>query len=183
MPLLTLLGRWLDRGATGLFGVAGAGGGSQTSAFLDAYRQNLAGRVDELGRIVAGFEARADRAGLPLDAYVTAFTGNGSAVIRWEGEAMAATIERYRALADTLSAIDRSTPLTEPFVALGGLDPRTAADAWAAFTPALPLDVAGMGYTLAGAIVLMALFQLLILPVRAGAAAARSPTGKPSPKP
>lgn len=183
MPLLTLLGRWLDRGMTGLSGAAGAGGGSQASAFLDAYRQNLAGRVDELGQIVGGFEARATQAELPLDAYVAEFTGNESPVIRWEGEAMAATIERYRSLEAALAAIDRSTPLTEPFVALGGLDARAAADAWANFVPAVPLDATGLGYTLAGALLLMAVFQLLVLPVRAGAAAARSPTGKPSPDP
>lgn len=176
MPILALIGRWLDRGFTSACGVVGAGAGSQTSALVDAYRQNLAGRVDELARIVEGFQSRADQAGLTLTAYVAEFTGNESDIIRWEGNAMADTIARHRAMEGQLSTLAEATPLTEPLVALRGLDTAIAADVIAAFTPALPLDATALTYTVVGAVVLIALFQMLALPVRAGAAAGRSPS-------
>lgn len=153
------------------FGLAG----SQLANFMDAYEQNLAGRLAEAERDVAGIIARAVQADLSLPDYLEAFRNAENPIFVREGAALQAKIERAAFLSDDLNAITRTGIALKPVVFAGRLDRDIAGEVWRRFTPALPIDGAGLVYTGTGLLlgVLAAEILAALLSSLAGAAGRR----------
>lgn len=141
-------------------GITGALGLSQFPEFSQQYAQRLGGAVDELSRVVAGFDADAASVGLDRSAALADLAAGG-AMARARAETMQATITRHARLTADLAALDGAGPFTRAYLVPRMTDPVIAERAWQAYRPALPasfegVTFAGLGY-LTGMLVMAAL--------------------------
>lgn len=152
---------------------------SQLAGFMNAYEQNLAGRVAEAERDVASITDRAREAELALYEYIEIFRTNDDSRIVGEGVAMRQKINRAALLGDAQRALERAGIARKPFVFAGAFDAEIAADAWARYEPTLPVDKASLVYVAAGA-------GLMILLIEIGRAASyglrHRPAGRTGPE-
>ncbi len=143
--MLGFLGRQIDRFASAVLAVVGAAGGSQAPAFIDQYLQRLGGRIDEAYRQQGLIET--DATFLSVDATTRA-------VLFANQQARIADLEQARA------ALTDSGGLTQPIAFARHLDPDTARATLNDFTPAVPLDLAGIAYAGAGLLLALIVFGL-----------------------
>ena len=161
MGLLRYLLRRLDALAQALVMVAAGLGLSQLSAFMQQYMQNLAGRLAEARADLAGLLARAAEAGLPVEAYIDTFLTATNPLFVREGEALRAKIAHVQDLTATYDALQAAGLWDRPVVFATRLDPAIAADVWAHFQPAVPIDTASLIYAGLGLVAAMFLYELL----------------------
>lgn len=160
-------------------GIAGAAGLSQFPEFSQQYVQRLGGAVDELGRIVAEFDADAAGLGLSRDVALEQLA-QGGAIGAARAETMASTIARHERLADDLQALSTAVPFNRANAAGRLTDREIAARACQNFRPALPLTFEGAVFggvgLLAGMAAVGAVISLLrgVLRRRRGARSAPS---------
>jgi hypothetical protein len=132
----------LLRAVTLAGGLAGAAGFSQFPEFSQQYVQRLGGAVDELHRVVAGFDA--DAAALELTrAQALGALAQGGAMGEKRVEAMRGIMARHARLAGDLAALERAGPFTRAYYAAHLSDREIAARAWAAYKPAVPMTFEG----------------------------------------
>ncbi|MEM6305220.1 MAG: DUF2937 family protein [Pseudomonadota bacterium] len=149
-------------------GVVGAGVSAQFPGFSQQYVQRLGGAVDALGVVAADFDASAAAAGLDREQALAQL--QGSAFLDSRRADMTRTIARHARLSADLAALEGQGPFTRAYEAARFTDPQIARAAWAAFEPALPLNMAGglfalMGF-LAGGTLVRTLIGLLRMPFR-----------------
>jgi hypothetical protein len=113
--------------------------GSQGPEFAQQYRQRLGGAVDELNRIVAKFDAEAQRDNLTPAEGLSRLHQNADPLARQRGEAMAETIDRANRLAGQLQAMASAGPLMRLFVMAKDFDPQIAESTLNTYEPAAPL--------------------------------------------
>ncbi|MGR3503281.1 DUF2937 family protein [Pseudaestuariivita sp.] len=151
-------------------GLTGAVGLSQFPEFSQQYAQRLAGAVDELGRMVAEFDADAADVGLSRSEALVELA-QGGAIGAERAETMATTITRHANLEADLAALKGAGPFTRATQAARFTDPGIAQRAWEDYKPAVPVTFegavfAGLGFA-AGLMVIAALLWCLRLPGRA----------------
>ncbi len=132
-----------------LGGVSGAVALSQFPEFSQQYLQRLAGKVDALTFVAAGFDATAGTNGLTREAALQAMTG--SPVLEDQQADMRATLKLQGRLADNLAALRGAGPLERLTMPRRFGDGETLRATWADFKPALPATTegavsAGLGY-------------------------------------
>ncbi len=153
-------------------GLASAVAFSQFPEYSQQYSQRLGGAVDELGRVVADFDASAAAVGLSRETALAQMTG--TAFLDRRRADMARTFDRHARLSADLAALRGAGPFMRAYHAARLTDPEIAARAWDAYRPALPLTFAGGLFALvglaAGAGVMAALLALLRWPLRRRAA-------------
>jgi hypothetical protein len=132
-----------------LGGVSGAVALSQFPEFSQQYLQRLAGKVDALTTVAAGFDATATSNGLTREAALAALSG--SKLLEEQQADMRAILTMQTRLADNLAALRNASPLARLAMPqrFGDVDTLTAT--WADFRPALPATAegaitAGLGY-------------------------------------
>lgn len=143
---------------------------SQFPEYAQQYEQRLGGAVDELRAIVDDFDADATRFGLTRQQALERYAISPDDFLIARGTGMAATLARYDRLNAMLTDLQRATPL-ERVTHLGDyLDTDVGARALAAYKPAVPVTMEGIGWGLAGWIIgyLVAypLLGFLTLPLR-----------------
>ncbi|MEZ5714956.1 MAG: DUF2937 family protein [Paracoccaceae bacterium] len=126
-------------------GLAGAAGLSQFPEFSQQYVQRLGGAVDELHRFVAEFDADATGLGLSREAALDDLA-QGGAMGAKRAETMTRTLARHDRLSADLAELQAAGPFTRLYRAGRLSDPEIAAQAWAAFRPALPLTAEGASF-------------------------------------
>jgi hypothetical protein len=124
--------------------------GSQGPEFAQQYRQRLGGAVAELNRIVAEFDAEAQRENLKPAEGLNRLEENADPLARQRGEAMAETIDRATELKEQLQAMTTAGPLTRLYVMAKDFDPEIAQSTLDNYEPATPLTfealtAAGLG--------------------------------------
>lgn len=122
-------------------GLAAGMATSQFPEFSQQYAQRLGGAVDELGQVVADFDASAQSVGLSRAAALRQMTG--SDFLDRRRADMAATFERHAALSEALTRLEGQGPFMRAYYVPQMRDTGIAKAAWAAFQPALPLNFAG----------------------------------------
>lgn len=153
----------LDR----LLCIAGAISFSQLPEFIQQYLQRLGGHLDEARRQLDQFRGAAKQAGMPLEQFATATSGNADPGLSHLGAVMQESISRVDSLAAADAAVRRATLLGKPFVFIEHLDPTIARATWNVFQPAVPTTMEGLVYAASGAMVLFSLYHLLVrYPVR-----------------
>lgn len=137
-----------------LFGLTGAAGLSQFPEFSQQYRQRLGGAVDELTRIVQGFDADARATGLTRAEALEDLAKGGDFGQR-HSASMRITIDRYDRLRGDLAALEGAGPFTRLTQMSRLTDPELARATLDNYSPALPLSfegatLAGTGFLLGG---------------------------------
>lgn len=145
---------WLLGKVDGLVGtlVAGAGGlgAAQLPAFVHQYVQRLGGRIDE-----ATYQLETIRSG-------TLYSSVSEAT---RDEMMRATTARVAELETARDAIVQAGPLMRPLRLFEYFDPDTVRSTLADFQPALPVELSGLVYGLAGLIIGLLLYDVVKLPL------------------
>lgn len=150
-------------------GLSGAAGLSQFPEFSQQYAQRLGGAVDELSRVVAGFDEDAAQVGLTRQEALEDLA-SGGAMARARAETMAETIDRHADLSADLVALQGAGPFTRAYLAANMTDRQIARRAWENYKPAVPVTFegavfAGVGF-LTGLLMLGACISLLRMPFR-----------------
>jgi Protein of unknown function (DUF2937) len=118
--------------------------GSQGPEFAQQYRQRLGGALEELNRVIAEFDAEAQRQNLTPAEGLSRLEGNADPLARQRGEDMAEAIDRAKRLSEQLRAIDSGGPLTRLYVVARDFDPEIAGSALDNYEPAAPLSLGAL---------------------------------------
>lgn len=149
-------------------GLAGATVTSQFPEFSQQYMQRLGGAVDALRVVVLDFDASAAAVGLTRSAALDQLQGSDFLARRHAD--MSRTIQRYETLKDVQAALTGADPVTRALHLQKFTDPQIARATWAAYQPAVPLNVHGLGFAvlglLAGGLAIGGLMRVLRWPFR-----------------
>jgi hypothetical protein len=118
--------------------------GSQGPEFAQQYRQRLGGAFEELNRMIAEFDAEAQRQNLTPAEGLSRLKGNADPLARQRGEDMAEAIDRAKRLSEQLQAIASGNPLTRLYVVARDFDPEIAKSALDNYEPAAPLTLGAL---------------------------------------
>ena len=139
---------------------------SQMPEYAQQYRQRLGGALDELGRIIANFDAQATEAGVDRNAAITRLKANGDTLVQRQGEAMQDTIIRRDRLAEQDAAFARAGSFTRLGILARDFDPGIARGAWSRFEPAVPVTSEGFVSAGVGLLAGYGIWHLLAWPFR-----------------
>lgn len=131
---------------------AGLGGGaaaSQFPEFSQQYLQRLGGAVDELSRVVQGFDADAADLGLSRSQALVELAQSG-AIGAARAETMAETLTRLARLQADQAALEGLDTVQRVFNLRHFSDPELLQAVWGSYAPAVPLTASGAGFTFAG---------------------------------
>jgi hypothetical protein len=150
-------------------GMTGAAGVSQFPEYSQQYTQRLAGAVDELQRIVDGFDQDADALGLSREAALVSLAQGGDVGVA-RAERVAQTIARHQRLSGDLGALRQAGPFMRAYQAGRFSDGDIARAAWRDFRPAVPVSFEGFVFSavgfVCGLIMMWAIWATLRLPFR-----------------
>ena len=124
---------------------------SQAPEFSQQYRQRLGGALAELSAVRADFLRDAERSGLSPSRALVFMSRSPIAFIRDRGASMERTLARHDRLARQSRELDAAVPALRPLAVLSATDGKILRDTWASFVPAVPVDPAGLIWTLLGA--------------------------------
>ena len=140
--------------------------GSQGPEFAQQYRQRLGGAVAELDRIVADFDAEAERQNMTQAEGVSRLEQNADSLARERGEAMAETIDRDSQLKQQLEEMTAAGPLKRLYVMAQRFDPEIAQSTLDNYEPAAPLTFEALTAAGLGAVSGWAATHLVAWPLR-----------------
>ena len=121
---------------------------SQMPSFTQQYHQRLAGRLDLALQREAEITTDALSMNLPVATYIQRFLDSPDHVL--EGRRMEASLTLARQLSQQEEALRQALPVTAPLRLVAQYDSALAVDVFHLYRPALPLDLAGLVYTLFG---------------------------------
>jgi hypothetical protein len=127
---------------------------SQAPEFAQQYRQRLGGAVDELARVVDGFDRDAATAGLDRQKALGVMNSANQELVRLRGASMQEAIERYDRLSRQLRDFEASGSLGKIASVVETPDTPLVQSTFASFVPAVPTTPAGL-VTAAGAFFLI----------------------------
>ncbi len=145
-----------------LFAVVGA----QWPEFAQQYRQRLGGALDELNRMIAEFDAEAQRQSLTREQGLSRLERNDDPLARERAEAMTEEVDRAERLSRQKQAFAEAGPVTRLVALIENFDPATMAQAWRDFEPALPVTTEAFVIGAAGLVVGWSLTHLVAWPIR-----------------
>lgn len=125
-----------------LGGLTGAAGLSQFPEFAQQYTQRLAGKVEELTRFVAEFDADAAAVGVSREQALIDLA-QGGAIGAERAQTMVTTIERQARLSQALDDLRDATPYQRAMQANAFTDAELARGTLSDFKPAVPLTLEG----------------------------------------
>ncbi len=121
---------------------------SQIPSFTQQYHQRLAGRLDLALQREAEITADARSMNLPVAAYIQRFLDSPDHAL--EGHRMEASLILARRLSQQEEALRQAWPIAAPLRLVAQYDSALAGDVFRLYRPGLPLDLAGLVYTLFG---------------------------------
>jgi hypothetical protein len=142
--------------------VLGAIGLSQAPEFFQQYLQRLGGHLDEARRHLAGYETVARQSGLSLQELIDTTRAQAAEPVARLGALIEEAAARVDALSAAETALRGASVWDRPFVFMSHLDPSIAARTWEVFKPAVPVTPEGFVYALAGMVLALALYHLVI---------------------
>jgi hypothetical protein len=119
---------------------------SQAPEFAQQYRQRIGGAVDELKTVVSDFDNDASVSQLSRDQALDKLLRSNEDFAHDRGESMKRTIKRYERLFAQQGWLEKSHPITRPFLVLQNPDSQLMTNAWEIFEPAVPLNATGALY-------------------------------------
>jgi hypothetical protein len=135
---------------------------SQGPEFMQQYLQRLGGHLAEAQRQLAVFQSTAAQAGTSLEQFIRQTGANSDPAVARLGGVMTDTMERAGSLLIAHSALLQAALWERPIVFLRHLDLEIARATAAIYKPAVPTTLEGLVYSLAGMLVLLAIYHLII---------------------
>lgn len=132
------------------FGLAGGLAASQAPEYAQQYRQRLGGAVDELRRVVQRFDHDAQAIGQTREGAIGRLNEHRDELVRRQGDAMRANVERLDRLAQQQQAFQTAGPFQRLAVMAQDFDPDIARAAFHDFEPAVPTTTEGFATAGAG---------------------------------
>ncbi|KQP04148.1 MAG: DUF2937 family protein [Methylobacterium sp.] len=127
------------------FGVLAGIVGAQGPEFAQQYGQRLAGTVDELRRVVAGFEADATATGHTRDSAIARLRGDPDALVARRGAAARADLDRLAGLTARQAALETAGgPLGRLAALIRDPDLGLARATYEDYRPAIPTTADGL---------------------------------------
>ncbi len=138
--------------------VAGGIAASQGPELAQQYRQRLGGALEELGAVVARFDADAAAGGMDREQALRRHEESADGFFRDRGRSTREVVTRYDALVRQARRLADQPDYLDPLVLITGADPRVLAGAWRDYQPAVPLTPSslswtGIGFVLGGLLV------------------------------
>lgn len=155
---LRLFDRFIDR----VLCVLGAILFSQGPEFMQQYLQRLGGHLGEARRQLGLFHDTARQSGVTLDQLVQQTAANPDPGIARLGGVMADAVARVDSLQSAHEALAQAALWQRPFVFLRHLDLEIARATCAIYKPAVPTTLEGLVYAVAGMLVFLALYHLVL---------------------
>lgn len=135
---------------------------SQGPEFMQQYLQRLGGHLDEARRQLSGFQRTAQQAGMSLEQFISQTASNqDTAVARLSG-VMTDAVDRVSTLQSAHDALLQAALWERPVVFLRHLDVAIARATGAVYKPAVPTTVEGLAYALAGMLIALAVYHMLL---------------------
>jgi hypothetical protein len=135
---------------------------SQGPEFMQQYLQRLGGHLAEARRHLAIFQSTAAQAGTSLEQFIRQTGANSDPAVARLGGVMTDTMERAGSLQSAHDALLQATLWERPFVFLRHLDLGIARATGAIYKPAVPTTLEGLVYALAGMLVFLAVYHLVL---------------------
>lgn len=123
--LLSILDRLFVIAVTLLF--------TQVPAFIQQYRHQLVGHIDELKWYVRAMRQIAMESDKTLEQFIQKFLESADRDFVRQGELMQAMVERLKLFSESLFALDHASFATRPWVFLSHLDADLAQATWGSF--------------------------------------------------
>ena len=139
---------------------------SQAPEFAQQYRQRLGGAVDELRRVVQRFDLDAQATGQTREGAIGRLNENSEGLVRRQGDAMRANIERLERLERQQQAFQMAGPFGRLAVMARDFDPDIARAAYRDFEPAVPTTNEGFVTAGAGFLAGWSISRLIGIPLR-----------------
>lgn len=139
---------------------------SQAPEFVQQYSQRLGGAIDELQDVVARFDQDAANQSLSRQQGIARLEANPDALVQARGRDVETSAARLARLERQREAFSVSGPLSRYTVFVEDFDRRVAAGTYAAFSPAVPVTVAGLGAAAIGFALGWVGVRLLAWPMR-----------------
>lgn len=162
-------------------GLSGAAGLSQFPEFSQQYMQRLGGQVDELTRQVVEFDQTALADGMGREEMLQAMAQ--TPLVASQEPMWRRTFARHARLSENLMILRDASPIARLTMPHRMADAATVQAVWDDFTPAMPLNVAGVAAAgtgfVGGWVGFAALLGLLAWPLRRNAARAIPAKRKP----
>lgn len=132
---------------------------SQAPEFAQQYRQRLGGAVDELSRVIAGFDQNAAAAGTDRAGGLALMARNSEVLVRAQALSMAETIIRYDRLSKQQEAFRDSAPFVRLTAFVRDFDRPLVESTLRDFEPAVPATAEGVVFAGVGFIVIYFLLR------------------------
>ena len=129
---------------------------------MQQYLQRLGGHLAEARRQLGSFQDTASQAGVTLDKLVHQTAANPDPGIALLGKVMSDAMVRVDSLQAAHDALMHASLWSRPFVFLRHLDLEIARATGAIYQPAVPTTLEGLVYALAGMLVFLAVYHLVL---------------------
>lgn len=157
MPFLKLISTIFDR----LFVIVGALLGAQLPLFIQLYTQRLAGHAAELNRFLNQLRQLANQSHKTLNQYIEKFLASNDLDFANQGELMLKTVKRWEELNSSFLALTNSYSWNRPFIFFKNVQWEMAQSTLYTFKPGIQINLEGLAYMAAGAILGFCIYQLL----------------------
>jgi hypothetical protein len=144
--MFSFISKLMDR----IFVVVGALVFLQLPLFIQQYKLQLLGHVNELKFQVGIMQKAAAGSDKNLEQFIDKFIKSGDVDFARQGEIMSAMVARFRELSDGLNALNHATVLTKPWVFLTHFNYSIAQSAMNNFEPGILFTFEGLFYGLFG---------------------------------
>ncbi len=152
---------FLESLADRILTIAGALTFAQFPAFIVQYQQRLGGHVDELTSIVKAYKTAAAGSGKTLEQYISVHIQSSAADFSSTGKIMAASVERYNDLSQTLTGIKEAEGFMKFTAFIKNYDMAIFKETASDFVPALNFSIDTLYYSIAGIVFIMISYFLL----------------------
>ncbi len=125
-------------------GILGGIATSQGPEYSQQYRQRLGGAIDELGRVIAQFEADAAANGETQDSAIARLRSNPDGFVSRQGAAMQGNVERFGRLRAHREAMMQAGPFARIALMVRDGDRDVMEAAYRDFEPAIPVTEEGL---------------------------------------
>lgn len=147
-------------------GLAAAISTSQLPEYAQQYRQRLGGAIDELGRVIAEFDADSARHGMSREQGIARLDTSADPFVKDRGARVREDSARLGRLRKQLADFEAAGPFVRMAVLARDFDPGVAARAWDDFEPATPVTTEGAAMAGGGFAAGFVLVRLLAWPWR-----------------
>jgi hypothetical protein len=141
-------------------------GTSQFPEFEQQYRQRLSGAINELSKIVVGFDADAVQVGLSREDALQRYVASTDSFLNLRGKSMTEIIRRFEFLSEHQVKLESAGEFERIWIFAKEGDTELTRDTVEIFEPAVPVTTEGAMFAAGGMSIGWMLLSLFLMPFR-----------------